>query len=175
MAQQLTAAGQPVGLLVLFDTFSPLLQLKEMNIRSSLARFRAEGSSYLRRVVERHLGLLRTRRDERSLDDLLARGAPVPAGLRELHLTRAFTAAIAGYQVRPWGGPALLFSAQDVAWVFSGSGPAYGWDRLIAKLEVRRAEGDHATLLLEPQVGAVVSALNEAFARCADLHLHRIA
>jgi hypothetical protein len=40
---------------------------------------------------------------------------------------------------------------------------------------VRRAEGDHATLLLEPQVGAVVSAVNEAFARFADFHLHRIA
>lgn len=175
MAQQLTAAGKPVGLLVLFDTFSPLLELRKTSLRSSLARFRAEGSSYLRGVLSRRFETWRARRPERALDDLLARGESVPLALREIHLLRAFTSAMAKYQTRPWSGPALLFSAQEVEWVFSGSRPAYGWDRLIARLEVRQVAGNHATLLLEPQVGAVMSALNEAFASAADFPLHRIA
>ncbi len=175
MAQQLTAAGQRVGALVLFDTFSPLLERRRMTLGAALDRMRAEGlAGYLGGVYHRRREGRRFRRDEEALERVLATSEMVPPEIRETHLTRSFAAAMAGYHPRPWDGRAILFSALDVAWVFSGAGPTYGWDRLISALDVRRVAGNHATLLLEPQVGVVIAALNEEFARIQQGHLKRL-
>jgi thioesterase domain-containing protein len=173
MAQQLTAAGEKVGLLVLLDSFSPLIQLRKVAFRARLQQVRSEGLGYLRGVAIRYFAKKRFRRDEKALRDLLARGETVPPEMRETHVMRAFHTAVRNYKARPWSGRAMLFSAEVVAFVFSGSGPAYAWEKLIDQLDVRKVPGNHATLLLEPQVGGVAAALDAAFSGLPDLSLDK--
>jgi thioesterase domain-containing protein len=175
MAQQLTAAKEKVGMLVFLDTFSPLIELRKISFGARLQQVRGEGLGYLRGVGIRYLAKKRFRRDEQALEALLARGATVPPQMRETHVMRAFHAAVRNYKARPWSGRAMLFSAEVVAFVFSGSGPSYAWEKLIDQLDVRKVPGNHATLLLEPQVGGVAAALDQAFAQQPDVAIHEAA
>jgi thioesterase domain-containing protein len=143
MAQQLTAAKEEVGMLVFLDTFSPLMELRQLSFGARLQQVRWEGLDYLRGVVIRYRDKKRHRREKRALDELLARDQPVPPELREIHLMRAFSAAAKKYAPRPWSGRAMLFAAEKVAYIFSGSGPARGWDKLIPQLTVQKVAGNH--------------------------------
>jgi thioesterase domain-containing protein len=169
MAQQLTSAQEKVGLLVFLDSFSPLIQLRKPSFGARLQQVRSEGLGYLRGVAIRYITKVRFRRDEKALENLLARGETVPPAMRETYVMRAFYTAVRNYKARPWSGRAMLFAAEAVAFVFSGSGPAYAWEKLVDQLDVRKVPGTHATLLLEPQVGRVAAALDEAFASQPDI------
>jgi thioesterase domain-containing protein len=163
MAQRLVAASERVGVLVLVDTFSPFMRLREVTLGTRLRRLRDEGTSYLREAVHtqvRHLGLFaQTRR----LAAVLARDADVPEELRDLRLTLHFERVASAYRPHPYVGRTLLFRPRVTAHVFADGGVDNGWGALISKdLEIVRVPGDHDTLLLEPNATTLLRSLQRA-------------
>ena len=105
MAQQVTAAGETVAMVVLLDTIPfPISQIP-LTLKRRLIRLRDERTQYLRDVVTcsaRKRPLAQGNRPPQR--DPGAAGETVPSELRELHIERAFARAVEHYEVKPWAG-----------------------------------------------------------------------
>src|SRR5262249_13106066 len=131
MAQQLTALGEEVPLLVFFDTFHPQLPMRAVSFSIRLVRLRKERLAYVRGLALDRLDRIRAARERLQIKLCVLRNRPVPPALRDRYLTDNFGQAAARYQPQPWQGKALLFRAETVHFVFSGGGQYYGWDSVI--------------------------------------------
>ena len=166
MAQQLTAAGERVGLLAFIDTFHPQMHVRRVTMSMRFERLRDEGVPYLEGAVRGQLERRARRAAQAKVAALLAAGAPIPPELRDIHLTQAFEVAAAKYRPKPWAGSATLFRAEEVAYVFQGGGPSYGWgDVVLGGIDIVAVPGNHDTLLLEPSATILVRSLGKALAR----------
>jgi thioesterase domain-containing protein len=84
----------------------------------------------------------------------------VPYELRDVWLTQAFLSAAAHYRPSPFDRKVTLLLAQDVIAPASAAGSQYGWAGLApAGLEVFHVPGTHFTLMDDPNVAAVATAL----------------
>jgi thioesterase domain-containing protein len=163
MARLLTAENQRVALLALLDTFHPQMPLRRMNVVTRLSRLRREGMAYLAGIWERRRDEARARRDWQAIEAHLARGEPIPLILREQHLRRSFRRALASYRIQPWSGRAVLFRATQVAYVFQGGPPDYGWGRHVTGgVELVPMPGGHHSLLSGENAGVLGQALGTA-------------
>jgi acyl transferase domain-containing protein/thioesterase domain-containing protein len=172
MARRITDSGECVDLLALIDTFRPQMPVRDVTVSMRLGRARDEGLAYFRGAVEGQFSRRRARRDLDDIDRLVARGEPIPPELRDVYLTRNFEKAHTRYRPLPWNGRAVLFRPDEVDFIYGGAGPAYGWDDVIAHLEIARVPGNHANLLLGPNatilIGALGRAIEEARRRTAN-------
>jgi thioesterase domain-containing protein len=163
MAQRLTAEGEDVPLLAFIDTFHPQMAVTRATMGSRLSRLREEGVRYVVEGVKRQVEERRIERDLRTIAQLRARGQTIPFALRDLHLTRNFEAAGARYRPQTWMGRALLFRAEQLAFIYSGNGPCYGWDRhILGGVDVVPVPGGHDTLLLGANSKVLLAVLNAA-------------
>ncbi|MGH3681953.1 MAG: alpha/beta fold hydrolase, partial [Natronosporangium sp.] len=158
MAQQLVAAGEQVGLLVLVDTPTPELIGELPDQAAALARV-------LDGVVPVDLGRLRAMPARERLRYVLAeaeRRQVVPPGMdrdRAEHLFEVFAAhieAVRRYQPRPFGGPVRLLRAihSEV------TAPDYGWGELLTgRWETIDVPGNHETVVWPPNVQRLAEVL----------------
>jgi thioesterase domain-containing protein/acyl carrier protein len=163
MAQQLTAMGEEVPVLVFFDTFHPQMPMRTMSLSGRLRLLRKERLGYIKDLIVDKFERLRVVRERLQIKLCLVRGGPVPPALRDRHLTENFGRAAARYQPQPWQGKAILFRAESVLFVFSGGGPCHGWDSVIlGGIKTVMIPGNHDTLLLGSNAKALMGPLNAA-------------
>ena len=65
------------------------------------------------------------------------------------------------YRPQPYRGDATLFRARDTPAIFVRD-PAMGWTGLVRSLAIVEVSGNHETLLMEPHVRALASALGQS-------------
>jgi amino acid adenylation domain-containing protein len=130
MAQQLTAQGEQVPFLALFDTYAPALYDEVM--RAETKWHEPLKNAVMRRLVRYH------RR----------RGKPLPPKLRHFHIIDTYNTATKHYAIRPYHGPMMLIKAE------ASPGPeAMGWDSLVkGKLTLALSPGDHYNMIKDPHV-----------------------
>jgi amino acid adenylation domain-containing protein len=169
MAQQLSAAGEQVPLILLFDAFNPRLQELENWARwtarlqfhlNNLAEIRIQDipaycAGRLRTMMARAKGILwRTAYKFRLLADR-----------RVDHLTRDWTRlmtlGVSAYQPQPYEGRILLIRPKE-----RPPGPqadcAYGWKQLARNLEVVDVPGNHVEMFREPNVRLMANSVENA-------------
>lgn len=173
MAQQLTAAGQEVGLLALFDTATPWA----FTPRSFLGRV-AGHLSNLRRFGFRYASKKFGYRFKRIRRILERRMNPFPASPTQLladndRLRHLLSTTADEYQLRPYAGRTTLFVlARRDGMSDSLFDPAMGhidsklgWGRIITgQLEVQEVPGEHVSMFYEPHV----KTLAEKVASCLE-------
>jgi thioesterase domain-containing protein len=163
MAQQLTALGEEVPLLVFFDTFHPQMSIRAVSLGRKLLRLRKERLGYMKEIALDRLDRARAVRERLQIKLCVLGGRPVPHALRDRQLTESFGRAAARYQPQPWQGKAILFRAESVPFVFSGGGPYYGWDSVVlGGVKTVMIPGNHDTLLLGPNAKVLMGPLNAA-------------
>jgi acyl transferase domain-containing protein len=163
MAQQLRAAGQDTALVVLIDTYPPIIAPPPKTVAARLGRLRDEKLDYARDIIQRRAMMRREAELQRQLDEVLAGNGTVPSDLRETHMERTFGEIAARYVRMPYQGRVVLLRAQDVHFAFRSLGEAYGWDEVVTDgFELIRTPGNHATVLLEPNAEVLVTSLGKA-------------
>jgi thioesterase domain-containing protein len=166
MAHQLTAAGEEVALVVLFDTFPPKVPDRDVTVAMRMRRLRDERAGYLKHVVMRRVD---TRRDAATLAearDIAARGGTVPVELRDVHVQHSFIIAADKYVLRPWRGHVVLMRAEQMGFEATALGRAYGWDQVVQDgFELVEVPGNHDTLVLEPNATTLVQRLRSTLDR----------
>jgi thioesterase domain-containing protein/acyl carrier protein len=163
MAQQLTALGEEVPLLVFFDTFHPQMPMRTVSLNRMLLRLRNEGLGYIKEIVRKRRERVHVARERLQIKMYVRGNKPVPHALRDRQLTDNFGQAAACYRPQPWQGKAILFRAESVPYIYGGGGPYYGWDSVImGGLNTVMIPGNHDTLLLGPNAKVLMGPLNAA-------------
>ena len=175
IAQQLTAQGQKVALLVLFDTANPLY----FQNLSKLDAFRAR-SDHLVRKLRFHLSalqqhrinqvpvyalerlkttLLNIKRKARQLSYYLYRGGDLALDGTLQSKEEIIRLLVQRYRPKPYTGRVLLFRSSLPSVGLYGD-PQFGWGELFnGGLEVCDIPGDHRDMFLEPYVGNTATKL----------------
>ena len=162
MARQASAAGDEIDLVLLLDTFPPTFEMRRSTIAHILGDFFRDPTGYPREVLEGRRAEAVTRAERARLQEILASGKPVPNDLRELHMEDHFAGVAANYTRQPWSGRVVLLRAETVFWAFSLLDETYGWADVVGDgLQLVTVAGDHATLVLEPNVGTLVEAISD--------------
>ncbi|MBK7875222.1 MAG: SDR family NAD(P)-dependent oxidoreductase [Planctomycetes bacterium] len=173
MAQQLTALGEEVGLLVLLDTPTtsepPLTYWKRLRLaRQRLAK---QGTAFFSDAIKRKLA-----DKQRQLRLLVNKplGKLRPYEFRTANIETAFYAALARYELRAYAGRATLFRPPlDEAYVL---GPEHvvntqgtwvehfnGWKPYVqGGVDVVVVPGNHDNMVLEPNVRVLAARLRAA-------------
>ncbi|MBL7964595.1 MAG: amino acid adenylation domain-containing protein [Flavobacteriales bacterium] len=140
MAVQLTAEGEEIPLVALFDTFTPDEHLVE-------AKREARWTDNLKNPIIRKM-----------YGHFLKRGKVIPPKLRHYHIIDTYERAIAAYTPKPYGGHVVVFRAEAT------HGPEYmGWKRFVkGHLELRMTPGNHYDMIKEPHVRVLASQLSES-------------
>jgi thioesterase domain-containing protein len=166
MARQITAAGDTVALVVMFDTFPPQIPAREMTLRMRLQRVKDERWSYVSNIVARRLRERRAAKDLVRIQAIVREGGVVPSELRETHVERTFLNAAKRYVLRSWSGHLVLMRATEQHFAFGGMGDAYGWDTVAGDgFELVMVPGDHDTLVVEPNATTLVRSLRATLDR----------
>ncbi len=137
MARQLTAAGEEVPLLVLFDTYAPADGLESATAEERM-------HMPLKRWVMRRL-----------IDGHLRRNRILPPALRHFHIIDTYGKATRAYVPGTYAGNVLLLRAEG-----SPGTPDLGWNALVeGGVEVRPVPGDHYSAIKEPHVNTLAAEL----------------
>jgi len=172
MAQQLIAAGEPVGWLGLFDSFV-LDGLGDVPLEMDRALFASGARQYLEQlglplpvaeeVLARHEPAQQV---EILLSGLAEAGTEFPQAVALqarslLNLWDLNAASGRAYRPRVYSGEITLFRAGDDELAAAGGGPdpVEQWQHLSARpLVVHRVPGTHTSMMLDPQNVAVLAA-----------------
>jgi thioesterase domain-containing protein/NAD(P)-dependent dehydrogenase (short-subunit alcohol dehydrogenase family)/acyl carrier protein len=164
IARQMEAAGERVEIVVMLDT--PLPVRPELTRRDKalikLAELRRKGPAYIREWWQAR----------QAWKARLAAG-PAADGEDAFHnaaIEAAFRKAVGEYQVQPWAGNLVLFRPPlDLHWQVSGGAWVSSqreyvladndWTRFAPALRVFEVPGDHDSMVLEPNVRALVATL----------------
>ena len=141
MAQQLTAAGDEVPLLAVFDTYAPGLHPEA--IKADAKPWDGLKKAVLRGIVKR----------------ALHGNGPVPARWRNFHITDTYDRAVKSYVPSPYNGKLTVIKAAQ-SW-----GPKeMGWEKLAkGGIDVVLVPGDHYSLIKEPHVKELTRELATRF------------
>ncbi len=153
MARLLRQVGEPVGLVMLIDSWCPQLQR-----RGKLARAMLHVGRLLRRGPMYPINILRQKAQRRAAarDQERARqqGGPLPQDLRGFEVQFAFENAFEQHRVGAYDGRVSLFRASE-----QGGGTRYvfdeqlGWGPFVnGGLSVVECPGNHFTMCTEPNV-----------------------
>lgn len=174
MAQQLTAAGEEVALLVFLDTPTPTEPALTLPKRLRLAqqRLAKQGPAFF-------TGALRRKLDDKRRQMRLLINKPLaklrPSEFRTERIEAAFYAALERYQLRPYPGRVALFRPPQEEAYTLGPGhvtneagswvePLNGWGPWIrGGLDLHVVTGDHDNMVLEPHVRVLASRMRAAF------------
>ncbi|MGB7243720.1 MAG: beta-ketoacyl synthase N-terminal-like domain-containing protein [Sulfitobacter sp.] len=160
IAQQLTAMGEEVSVLVMLDT--PLPVAEPVTLRDRLMiqwiELRKKGLNYpLQWARNRIAWELSKRRGDADGDDMPANQ------FHNTEIEAAFMESVRSYQVKPWNGPLAmmrppLVGTWEVApgrWINDERDYVLhdnGWTGWAPKIEVFEVPGDHDSMVLEPNV-----------------------
>jgi thioesterase domain-containing protein len=190
-ARQLTEAGEPVFVVVLFDSWRPgyAAELAKSQAADSQMRLRAVlHRKYLfHRVKLEHLtkadkiryvlltvsNKLRSSRDQLYLHHWAFAerlfnfiGAPLPHFMHNISLKTLNS--VRGYKGKPYPGHITLIRATDAPYL-PGADPACGWNELArGGVDVRFVPGTHETMFLEPNLTALGEILRHCFENEAE-------
>ena len=161
MAHQLSAVGEEVALVVLLDTFPPRIPDQRVTVKMRIDRLREDRMSYVKYMVSRRLDASQERRHLARIEGLIAAGQSIPSELRNLHLVTAFGNAACGYVLKPWSGRVMLVrSAERLHFAYRALNESYGWAEIVTEnFELVRVNGNHDTLVLGANAGAIVQAI----------------
>jgi phthiocerol/phenolphthiocerol synthesis type-I polyketide synthase E len=172
MAQQLTAAGERVALLVLFDTPNPAL-LRRRSLRVTVKRLLvmlrwrvrfqlASVRQLAMKEVPAHVGERMVALFGYAVGGLRALLHPDPRAkdaLFGVHHPSGIRLRIRNYEHQTYPGPLTLFRAAGRP-TDSVEDPSYGWDGTAWDgLVVHTVPGDHLTMFLEPNVDVLARKL----------------
>ncbi len=174
MACQLSAGGEQVALLALFDTFGPGNRLFEVARAGSIERMgykwqdrwrrsRALSSSERWKMISNALRW----RSERVVDRFRTgwhrqRNTALPHALRYRELEQNHERAYFAYDPQPYAGKIVLFRAAEHPEEMNAT-RTLGWERVASgKIEVIDLPGSHGDLIEQP---FLVEALRDALAR----------
>jgi thioesterase domain-containing protein len=178
MAQQLRAAGEEVGLLVLFDAYNPVRPPRHYTLAQRLKlRFRyASGLAPREKIryfaykfdchLKGHLAKWQERLQKmryRALSMNVNAGV-VPSELRQLHVELALKRARDAYQPRAYPGRINLVRSTTPS-DYSYYSPEYtadlGWaDLAEGGLEIHYVPGDHTSMFGESNIGMTAETLS---------------
>jgi thioesterase domain-containing protein/acyl carrier protein len=147
MAQQLTAVGEQVPVLVLLDTYDPL------EYRVVIKR---EGRWYqtMKDVIVKTVSRF-----------YFERGMTLPTKLRHNYIIGVYDEAIRAYRPKPYTGPITLMRTEP-----SGGPQDMGWSTWAkGGLEIRMVPGDHYNMIKEPHVRALAAQLNDVVRKSMQL------
>jgi aspartate racemase len=140
MAQQLTAQGESVGLLFLFDTFPGKYETTSSLLMKLWQMPRRDQVDYITRKLRSYLRNLGKRLNRFFLPQALRN---VRAGIAQAGMQ---------YQMRPYPRPMLLFRASEKS-LRGARDPYAGWNGLATGgVEVCEIPGGHVSILAKPQV-----------------------
>jgi amino acid adenylation domain-containing protein len=161
-AQQLTAEGEEVRLLALFDTYLPTALRVEAAFMVRARTHLAVLWKLLRRGRYRDAGAFALK----VTTDVATRPWRPRDGMPAEAIWDAQWAAAAAYRPRPYDGRVLFFQARDQPG--QDIGARLGWEKVARRLEIRYVPGDHEDLLQGPNAAAVAEALSEALREAAE-------
>jgi thioesterase domain-containing protein len=168
MAQQLTRAGEKIGLLGMLDTYIPSYRNRRSSfgtlLRKHTQTLTSGGIQGLRNYTAYYSGLLAFKL-RRFLDSIRKRWQSIrhaEALERYARIERANVRASRAYILRPFPGTLHLFHAVLQA-RYEGNVPANGWaDVGVKELVVHPLNCYHGNVLFEPFVSEVARILNES-------------
>ena len=168
MARQLVASGQSVAFLGLLDTYAPGSDLRASAIER--IRIHLENLSKLttheryRYFIERFKNIALKLLRNRVLRSMAARFGIVPTDIPSINRIAAST-----YKPARFPGKVTLFRVIDRP-NYVHSDPTAGWQAYAAEVEVHDVPGDHATLLDDPNVGALAEELRKCLREAQEGH-----
>jgi amino acid adenylation domain-containing protein len=157
MAQQLRELGADVGLVGLLDTEGeftgkPLPVAKRVSLHADNIR----GRTLIKKLAYLQERVL-SRVNRWIYKEFIRAGGPLPRGMRNMREI-SYRAAL-NYQPRPYSGKVTMFRAKQR---FPGkeNDIFLGWDKVSrGGIEIHEVSGDHASMLVEPQVGELAGLL----------------
>ncbi len=157
MAQRLRAAGEDVGLLVLFDTFPGKYESTSALLKKLWHLPLSEKTAYLGRKTVQYGKTLGRRVTHGLLPEALKR---VRFGIQQ---------AGSQYVAQPYEGPVVLFRASQKS-LRGVHDPYAGWKELaVGGLKVYEITGDHVGIVAGPQVGTLAQHLKACMERSLPL------
>jgi thioesterase domain-containing protein len=175
MAQQLSAAGERIQFLALFDSYVEVaggywlksfssrraLRMSLLALRANWQMTRKHGLSYVVGWKAKNANINLRIMLWQLTGKLFAKtrsGRHLRASL--LNPAAAFTYAIRVYVPKPYSGPAVLFRAPSSG--FENSGLSEGWKNYITgNLEIQVIEGLHQDIFREPHIGRLAEQLTQ--------------
>jgi len=171
MARRVKAAGEPVGDVILLDTWAPLeAKMTPLDrVRMQLGIARSRGAGYLREWV---VAKYRWEREHR-LAKFLGRGPEENAGsIHNETVSAGFFRAATAYHLSPYSGGVALFRPAPPPTFAIGRGrridefhriidDTNGWKEWCARVTVFQVGGDHATMIEPPNVEALASLIDD--------------
>jgi amino acid adenylation domain-containing protein len=150
MAQQLRAQEQEVSLLALFDTYPGKMESRASQMRNLSKLPLKEAVTFIVKKGSFVLMTLRKRLELRML----------PRPLRNVR--QACATAAGGYDVQPYDGQVTLFRVKEKSAGSLDDPYAIWWRVAAGGVDLREINGDHLSLLKEPQVRLLAEELNDA-------------
>lgn len=195
MAQQLQAAQQEVGLVVIIDYLSPIgvarpwltpfLQnvpywLRDDFLRSGVGELRSRARGKLRLLIDRSIGLLPGHARVRS--DIRDALGMWNAGEDRIRFIEGHYRQHLAYKPPPYSGAVSIFRARAQPLLSSHRAPEVGWSSSVAgRTRVHMIPGSHSNILHDPGVRHLAVGLQaDLDAACAqvpssDVHPHAVA
>jgi thioesterase domain-containing protein len=185
MARQLEIEGRSVALVALFDAFaprgdnsSPWLSFTRRRLKRYEERlahhgrnllFRSRRTSYIRARSRTLRRRIRSRIWQMIFKLYRSRSKPLPRALQDVR--EAGYLANRQYVAKPYGGKVTLFRAGLRSAADAGS-QDMGWGRLArGGVEIRQVPGDHADMLLRPQVELLAEQLRHCIEKATGEQL----
>jgi len=165
MARLAAADGDATELLVLLDTYPPVITYRPATWGSRLRRLTTNPIGFFRGGIGRRHHNAKMQRLDARVAEVLARGDEMPNELRNHHLSATFYRAAGAYTAVPFDVRSVLLRASDVPEGFFDSTylePDYGWSQILgSRFELVVAPGDHDTLVLGSNADLLVAAIRE--------------
>jgi amino acid adenylation domain-containing protein len=158
IATRLVEAGKEVRLLVLLDPAAPHTLRRPGRLLARARELTGTGSEPRRPDLHRAAFAALTRR-VRSVAGANGHDATVDEGENDGLWTRNLEAVEREYQPRAYSGRVMLYTTSDGA-RYTGHA-TLGWDKYVTgPLEMRRVPGDHVSMLYQPHIDVLASAID---------------
>lgn len=157
LVKHLNGQGSSVDALILFDSFHPSLEPREISKSehlSKLLRTPRYGLEKLQQKVD-------ARRDEKQRSEALRQGSSdlVPFEVRKWEITNNSIRLWHDYHPAPIEAPLIMISARENSDIWDGIADDRGWSAVATDLRVIRVDGDHMTLVEEVNVSELAKRL----------------
>ena len=136
MAQQLSAIGESVPLLALFDTYDPVQYIKVMKQESKFY-------DVIKKPIMRAIASY-----------FLKRNKPIPGKLRHFYIIDTYDEAIRKYEPRSYKGSITVLKTKS-----SAGEDHLGWKSWSDQVDVKLLPGNHYSIVKEPHVYDLAKAL----------------
>lgn len=139
VAQQLTAAGDEIGLLSLFEVYTP-----EATVSKASKKYLSDKLAHWKAAFSYNSFRAKIKLIYNESQKLL-----------QYFLLNQFRSMISDYKLKPYDGKIVLFKALDELVSSSSSDPYMGWNRYCSahNITLIKIPGNHNTLFKEPYIG----------------------